>query len=410
MRPLMVLRLEERPTWPALRALARPRQGARRGAGRGGLPAAGAGPGARPRRCGPGARLRAARGPAPGRARRRAPAGVGEAALSDLRLVSELLRRDWHGEARPRAQAPLPPLRGSRAPTGTPGGPRWRRWRRRCAEQAEDVLAWLQDAPVVPASDRPHGSSRSAGRTARCEGSRTRTWSTTRAGGYRRSTAPADRTPRRCWRGPGPQHAAVRAAGSGKSTAVRGLLTRFAGRGLRLLEVPAERLEDLPAVIEAVRGQPQRFVLYVDDLSFEGGDRRYHPLKTVLEGSLSLRPENVVLYATSNRRHLLGEHHGDRPELGDEDVHAWDTHNERLALADRFGLTLTFPSASQRRYLEIVRRWPGPRASRRTWTRARCDSPTGATATRGARRASSSMPCCRNGPRDGPEHRGPGCC
>ncbi|MEJ2288125.1 MAG: ATP-binding protein, partial [Deinococcales bacterium] len=143
--------------------------------------------------------------------------------------------------------------------------------------------------------------------------------------------------------------------GSGKSTAVRSLLPRFADRGLRLVELAGDDLQRLPDVVERLRSRPQRFVLYVDDLSFEHGDRRYHPLKTLLEGSLTARPDNVVLYATSNRRHLLRERLSERPEPGeDDDVHAWDTHNERLALADRFGLTLTFPSATQRRYLEIV--------------------------------------------------------
>ena len=143
--------------------------------------------------------------------------------------------------------------------------------------------------------------------------------------------------------------------GSGKSTAVRSLLARYGSRGLRLVELPADALEELPLVLDTVRGLPQRFVLYVDDLSFEQGDARYHPLKTLLEGGLTRRPANVVVYATSNRRHLLRERFSDRPDAGaDDDVHAWDTHNEHLALADRFGLTLTFPSATQQGYLQIV--------------------------------------------------------
>lgn len=143
--------------------------------------------------------------------------------------------------------------------------------------------------------------------------------------------------------------------GSGKSTVVRGLLTRFAGQGLRLVDVPAAALAELPELLDALRDRPERFLLFVDDLSFEAGDVRYHPLKTLLEGSVEARPDHVRLYATSNRRHLLQERLRDRPDPLDDDVHAWDTQNERLALADRFGLLVTFPSADRRRFLAIVR-------------------------------------------------------
>ena len=147
--------------------------------------------------------------------------------------------------------------------------------------------------------------------------------------------------------------------GSGKSTAVKRLLPRYAEDGLRLIELPAMHLFDLPSIIEPLRGRPHRYVLFVDDLSFAGEDKSYTPLKTLLEGSLTERPENVLVYATSNRRHLVSERFSDRPDpLNDpsySDVHAWDTQHERLALADRFGLTLTFPNATQSRYLDIVR-------------------------------------------------------
>jgi predicted AAA+ superfamily ATPase len=143
--------------------------------------------------------------------------------------------------------------------------------------------------------------------------------------------------------------------GSGKSTSVRGLLHRYAERGLRLVELPVAALTALPEVVEAVREAPQHFILFVDDLSFEADDARYAPLKTLLEGSLVARSDNVLLYATSNRRHLLRERFSDRPDPLDDDVHAWDTQHERLALADRFGLLVTFPDATQQRYLRIVR-------------------------------------------------------
>lgn len=142
--------------------------------------------------------------------------------------------------------------------------------------------------------------------------------------------------------------------GSGKSTAVRGLTRRFGAAGLRLIELAPRDMQALPTIVEALRGKPHRYILFVDDLSFEAGDTSYQPLKTLLEGSLTERPDNVLVYATSNRRHLVKEHFSDRPDPLNDDVHAWDTHNERLALADRFGLTITFPNATQQRYLEVV--------------------------------------------------------
>ncbi len=112
---------------------------------------------------------------------------------------------------------------------------------------------------------------------------------------------------------------------------------------------------DLPVLLERLRHRPQAFVLYVDDLSFDGDDPAYRPLKSLLEGGLASRPTNVAVYATTNRRHLLPERFSSRPSPEDEDVSRWDTQHERLALADRFGLVITFPDATQRRYLELVR-------------------------------------------------------
>ena len=136
--------------------------------------------------------------------------------------------------------------------------------------------------------------------------------------------------------------------GSGKSTAVKRLLPRYEGRGLRLIELSAAHLFDLLSVVEPLRGRPHRYILFVDDLSFGKDDAGYAPLKTLLEGSLTERPHNVLIYATSNRRHLVTESFSERPDPSNDDVHAWDTQHERLALADRFGLTLTFPNASSR--------------------------------------------------------------
>lgn len=141
--------------------------------------------------------------------------------------------------------------------------------------------------------------------------------------------------------------------GSGKSTAVRGLLPRYAARGLRLIELPPHELPHLLELTETLRFRPHRYILFVDDLSFEV-DASYQPIKSLLEGSLTLRPSNLLVYATSNRRHLVREALGDRPDPLSDDVHAWDTVHEQLALADRFGLLLTFPTVTQQRYLEIV--------------------------------------------------------
>lgn len=143
--------------------------------------------------------------------------------------------------------------------------------------------------------------------------------------------------------------------GSGKSSLVKALLHEYGDRNLRLLEVAKSDLKDLPAIVEHLRGVPQKFIIFVDDLSFEEDDDAFKALKVVLEGNLTARPQNVVVYATSNRRHLIREFFGDRPRpSADEEVHAWDTVQEKLSFSDRFGLTLTFEPANQPTYLKIV--------------------------------------------------------
>ena len=143
--------------------------------------------------------------------------------------------------------------------------------------------------------------------------------------------------------------------GSGKSSAVRGLIERYGDRGLRLVELPVTHLARLDDVVTNTLRQPRPVVLMLDDLAVDDGDAHSRPLKSLLEGSLLSRPDRVLVVATSNRRHLVRERHADRPDPLDGDVHAWDTHHERLALADRFGLTITFPGADRRAYLGIVR-------------------------------------------------------
>lgn len=141
--------------------------------------------------------------------------------------------------------------------------------------------------------------------------------------------------------------------GSGKSSLVKSLLGQY--ENLRLIEVPKSELSALPTIVERLRDLPQKFVIFVDDLSFEEDDDAYKALKVVLEGNLTARPQNVVVYATSNRRHLIREFFDDRPRPRDADeVHNWDTVQEKLSFSDRFGLTLTFEPADQPTYLKII--------------------------------------------------------
>jgi uncharacterized protein len=144
--------------------------------------------------------------------------------------------------------------------------------------------------------------------------------------------------------------------GTGKSSLVKSLVHEYGDRGLRLIEVGKADLKDLPTIVEQLRPVPHSFIIFVDDLSFEEDDEAFKALKVVLEGSLTARPENVVVYATSNRRHLVREFHSDRPTPKDADeIHHWDTLQEKLSFSDRFGLTLTFEPADQTTYLEIIR-------------------------------------------------------
>ncbi|MEC4812194.1 MAG: ATP-binding protein [Scytonema sp. PMC 1069.18] len=144
--------------------------------------------------------------------------------------------------------------------------------------------------------------------------------------------------------------------GSGKSSLVKALLNEYSDRNLRLLEVGKSDLKDLPRILEQLRDVPQKFIIFVDDLSFEEDDDAFKALKVVLEGNLTARPQNIVVYATSNRRHLIREFFADRPSPKENDeVHAWDTMQEKLSFSDRFGLTLTFEPANQKTYIHIVR-------------------------------------------------------
>jgi len=160
--------------------------------------------------------------------------------------------------------------------------------------------------------------------------------------------------------------------GTGKSSAVKGLLGRFGGRGLRIVEVHKDDLFELPRVLEALRGAPHRFLLFCDDLSFDAGESRYRELKAALEGSLVAPPGNVRIVATSNRRHLLPESVADnRYATLDEagELRMGESVEEKLALSDRFGLVLAFFGFDQATYLAIVEHYAakaGLRSDRET--------------------------------------------
>lgn len=139
--------------------------------------------------------------------------------------------------------------------------------------------------------------------------------------------------------------------GTGKSSTVKALLNEYKNHGLRMIEVPKARLPELPAVTARLAASPLRFILFIDDLSFSGNDDSFAALKAVLEGGLSACPKNVLIYATSNRRHLLKETFSDRQ--GDE-VHHADTVQEAVSLSDRFGITLTYLLPDKIHFLEIV--------------------------------------------------------
>lgn len=145
--------------------------------------------------------------------------------------------------------------------------------------------------------------------------------------------------------------------GTGKSSTVKALLNHYGVRGLRLVEVSKSALGDFPLIIRQLRQRPQRFIIFVDDLSFEESEVEYKELKAVLEGGLESRPSNVLIYATSNRRHLVRERFSDREPVSGQDgeVRGNDTVQEKLSLADRFGITVLFTTPDRALYLDIVR-------------------------------------------------------
>jgi predicted AAA+ superfamily ATPase len=149
------------------------------------------------------------------------------------------------------------------------------------------------------------------------------------------------------------------ARGTGKSSIVKGLLNKYSKQGLRLIEVEKNDLVDLPQIVDQVAGRNERFLLFCDDLSFHGAEDGYIALKVALDGSISTTSENMLIYATSNRRHLMPEYMAENLEtkyVGDE-IHPGETVEEKISLSERFGLWVTFYPFDQDEYLAIVAHW-----------------------------------------------------
>ena len=150
------------------------------------------------------------------------------------------------------------------------------------------------------------------------------------------------------------------ARGTGKSSLIKACLNQYASLGLRLIEVDKDDLCDLPDIVDLVAGRPERFVIFCDDLSFEEGEGGYKALKVALDGGLTAQSDNVLIYATSNRRHLMPERMSDNAtyvHTEDGDLHPGETVEEKISLSERFGLWVSFYPFKQDDYLDIVGHW-----------------------------------------------------
>ena len=150
------------------------------------------------------------------------------------------------------------------------------------------------------------------------------------------------------------------ARGTGKSSLVKAMLSTYASQGLRLIEVDKEDLADLADIVDQIEGRNERFIIFCDDLSFEEGEAGYKALKSVLDGSVSTSGDNVLIYATSNRRHLMPEYMSENlsaKHQPDGEIHPGETVEEKISLSERFGLWLSFHPFKQDDYLDIVNYW-----------------------------------------------------
>jgi predicted AAA+ superfamily ATPase len=150
------------------------------------------------------------------------------------------------------------------------------------------------------------------------------------------------------------------ARGTGKSSLIKACLNEFSAQGLRLIEVDKADLVDLPDLVDLVAARPERFIVFCDDLSFDEGEPGYKALKSILDGSVAQASENVLVYATSNRRHLLPEYMKENltyTHTDDGEVHPGEVIEEKISLSERFGLWISFYPFSQKEYLAIVHQW-----------------------------------------------------
>jgi len=150
------------------------------------------------------------------------------------------------------------------------------------------------------------------------------------------------------------------ARGTGKSSLVKAMLTTYADQGLRLIEVDKSDLGDLDSIVDEIATRPERFIVFCDDLSFEEGEAGYKALKSALDGSVAAASDNLLIYATSNRRHLMPEYLSENTEGtagGNAEIHPGETVEEKISLSERFGIWLSFYPFAQGDYLDIVAHW-----------------------------------------------------
>src|SRR5699024_7009170 len=143
-------------------------------------------------------------------------------------------------------------------------------------------------------------------------------------------------------------------SGTGKSTSIKAIVNAFYDQGLRMIEIYKHQLRDLSALISLLKKRNYRFIIYMDDLSFEDFETEYKFLKAVIEGGVETRPDNILIYATSNRRHLIKETWSDRNDMSEDELHHSDTVQEKLSLVARFGLSICYERPNQKNYFNIV--------------------------------------------------------
>lgn len=148
----------------------------------------------------------------------------------------------------------------------------------------------------------------------------------------------------------------VGARGTGKSSSVKALVNEYFDMGLRIVEITKEQIAKLPDILKLIRHRGRKFIIFIDDLSFDENEIQYKYMKSLLEGGSEGQPDNVLFYATSNRRHIIQEKWTDRSSGSDDaEIHTQDTLNEKLSLSDRFGITISYPKPTPKEYIEIVK-------------------------------------------------------